>query len=497
MRLHLMILTVIAACALVPSLTPGFAQSQNEARPQNQDAALCSGQASSPDAGIEACTKVLEQEASDSARRRAIALTFRGLAWKAKGDIKNAVTDLTEAIGLDEKFVPAYEARADVLRDNNQCDLALPEYDKVIKLAPDRVPPYLSRALCLIDRNKADEARAALDEAIKRDANNAGGYAVIALGIKARLDVAKNDADGALKTFDAAIALDPKGASLYLDRAAIWSGKGDRDKALADCDQVIKLDENNAGGFAVAAHVLKARFQASDGKLDAAIGEYDEAVKLNPKLVALYIDRAALRDRKGDKEQALADYEAAIKADPASGLAYNARGDFYRAQGDYQHALADYDQAIEKQPNDLTAYGNRALVRFYKGDFAKAADDLKRVAAAQQVNAYPMLLLYLARARDGRKDARDELAGATSKLNKADWPYPVVELFLSKKTPPALESVAAKPEQRCEAQFYIGEWHLTRDAKPAAQKAFQAAVDSCPKDFVEYRGAVEELKRLN
>jgi tetratricopeptide (TPR) repeat protein len=373
----------------------------------------------------------------------------------------------------------------------------LPEYDKVIKLAPDRVPPYLSRALCLIDRNKADEARATLDEAIKRDANNAGGYAVIALGIKARLDVAKNDTDGALKAMDAAIALDPERAPLYLDRAAIWSGKGDRDKALTDCDQAIKLDANNAGGFAVAAHVLKARLLVSDGKLDAAIGEYDEAVKLNPKLVALYIDRAALRDRKGDKEQALADYEAAIKADPASGLAYNARGDFYRAQGDYQHALADYDQAVEKQPNDLTAYGSRALVRFYQGDFAKAADDLKRVAAAQQANAYPMLLLYLARARDGRKDARDELAGATSKLNKADWPYPVVELFLGKKTPPALEGAAAKPEQRCEAQFYIGEWQLTRDAKPAAQKALQAAVDSCPKDFVEYHGAVEELKRLN
>jgi lipoprotein NlpI len=57
-------------------------------------------------------------------------------------------------------------------------------------------------------------------------------------------------------------------------------------------------------------------------------------------------------------------------------------------------------------------------------------------------------------------------------------------------------SAAGKPEERCELEFYVGEWQLTRGNKAEASKALQTAADTCPKDFVEYRGAVEELKRL-
>jgi len=58
-------------------------------------------------------------------------------------------------------------------------------------------------------------------------------------------------------------------------------------------------------------------------------------------------------------------------------------------------------------------------------------------------------------------------------------------------------SAASKAEERCEAQFYNGEWHLLRGNRAAAATALQAATDICSKDFVEYKGAVAELKRLN
>jgi lipoprotein NlpI len=58
-----------------------------------------------------------------------------------------------------------------------------------------------------------------------------------------------------------------------------------------------------------------------------------------------------------------------------------------------------------------------------------------------------------------------------------------------------LVAAASKPEQRSEAQFYVGEWHLLQGERAQATKALQAAVDTCPKDFIEYRGAVEEMKR--
>jgi rhomboid protease GluP len=57
-------------------------------------------------------------------------------------------------------------------------------------------------------------------------------------------------------------------------------------------------------------------------------------------------------------------------------------------------------------------------------------------------------------------------------------------------------SAAGKPEERCEAQFYIGEWHVLKNSTAEAVNALQAAVDTCPKTFIEYLVALVELKRL-
>jgi lipoprotein NlpI len=109
------------------------------------------------------------------------------------------------------------------------------------------------------------------------------------------------------------------------------------------------------------------------------------------------------------------------------------------------------------------------------------------------------LLLYLSEGRGGRREMRDaceELSKAAGKIDAKAWPYPIVELFLGRKSLQAVETAASKPEERWEAQFYIGEWQLLQRASAQAAKTLQTAADICPKDFVEYRGAMEELKRI-
>jgi tetratricopeptide (TPR) repeat protein len=487
----------VALGALVLMTSSGVAQAQTapDGAPENPDLAACQDASKDASASVEACTRLIEQELRDSARRQAVLVALRGLAWKAKGEGQNALNDFSQAIALDSTFAPAYEERGDLLRDNNQCELALTDYDHAILLQPERAPTYISRSACLISNRGFDRARADLDQVIKLDGDKADGLAPLAWTIKGQLDANKGDLDHALEDYDEAIRLNPKQPATYIDRGAVWARKGDNDKAAADLDQAIKLDEKNAGGYAVAALTTKARLDFSTGNPERAIADYDEAIRLDPQRAALYLGRAALRKAMADFDHAAADYDEAIKVEPKSALAHDARGDFYSARGDYDRALVDYDKAIESEPDDLAAYSNRALARFYKGEFAKAIDDFVHVTGAQ-ANAYPMLLLYLSRAHAGRKDATPELAKSLDKLKASDWPYPVVELYLGRKTADAVLAAATTPGQKCEAQFYIGEWQLTRDAKPAAQKALQTAIDTCPKDFVEYRGAVEELKRL-
>ena len=111
-------------------------------------------------------------------------------------------------------------------------------------------------------------------------------------------------------------------------------------------------------------------------------------------------------------------------------------------------------------------------------------------------NAYSAIWRYLAREHVGENGAA-ELEANAARLKSKDWPYPVIELYLGGRSPAEVLSVASKPEERCEAQFYIGEWHLLRGNRAAAATALQAAADICSKDFFEYKGALAELKRLN
>jgi tetratricopeptide (TPR) repeat protein len=136
----------------------------------------------------------------------------------------------------------------------------------------------------------------------------------------------------------------------------------------------------------------------------------------------------------------------------------------------------------------------RGYVRFYQGDFAAAVSALQE--AADGTDAYPILWLYLARVRAGGQDAKRDLELGAAGLKPAQWPSPVIKMFLEQGTPEAMLAAADKPDERCEAQYYLGQWDLLRDKRANSVEALQNAVKSCPRDFIEYAGALAELKRL-
>jgi hypothetical protein len=72
----------------------------------------------------------------------------------------------------------------------------------------------------------------------------------------------------------------------------------------------------------------------------------------------------------------------------------------------------------------------------------------------------------------------------------------VIEFYLGKRSLDAMREAAKSPDEKCEADFYAGEWHLLRGNRTDATTGLQAAADTCPKSFFEYFGAVAELRRV-
>jgi len=142
------------------------------------------------------------------------------------------------------------------------------------------------------------------------------------------------------------------------------------------------------------------------------------------------------------------------------------------------------------------AFNNRGKLFFYNGDFEKAAADLLRVNDLND-DAYAMLWRYLALSHMGQ-DGAAELSANATRLRTKDWPYAVIDFYLGRRSLDEMRTAAAAAaNDKCESAFYVGEWQLLRGNKAESKASLQIAADTCPRTFIEYHGAISELRRLD
>jgi len=181
-------------------------------------------------------------------------------------------------------------------------------------------------------------------------------------------------------------------------------------------------------------------------------------------------------------------------------VVYHARGIELTVKGDYALALADFDKALQLDAKAQGVHFARGRTRFYASDFTRAAGDLE-IAFEAQPNTYTALWLFLARKRGGNNDADDLLERDTRRI-RAGWPAPVIALYMGRTN---VESVniaangsdpAQRREMRCEADFYVAQSHIINGERPRALSLLQEIQRSCPKNLLEYEGAMAELRRI-
>jgi lipoprotein NlpI len=231
-----------------------------------------------------------------------------------------------------------------------------------------------------------------------------------------------------------------------------------------------------------------------------AIADYTTVIKRQPSAEA-YNDRGNAYRLAGRYVEAIADLSEAIRRNPGFAIAYDNRANAYVHEQRFAPALADYDQAIALNGTIADFHSDRGYVRYDVQRFADAAQDLQQSLALDPLQPYAVLWLHLARARL-HADDREELASNAARLDPRHWPAPLVRLFLGDGVPSEVEAAAARGDpaaqrqQRCESDFYLGEWTLDRHDAALARNLLERARQTCPPAYVEYVGAVSELKRL-
>jgi tetratricopeptide (TPR) repeat protein len=131
------------------------------------------------------------------------------------------------------------------------------------------------------------------------------------------------------------------------------------DAAIKGCDAVISETLKNLAN----AYYFRGTAKFGKSDFDGAIGDYGQALRLDPSDTDYLNSRAAAYEAKKDIDRALADYNEAIKTNPNSIYAYNNRGAAFQRKGDLARAAADYGEVTRLQPNNLDAWSARCWVR--------------------------------------------------------------------------------------------------------------------------------------
>ena len=168
-------------------------------------------------------------------------------------------------------------------------------------------------------------------------------------------------------------------AEAFSMRGVAYNNKGDSDRAVADFNEAVQLNPNDARAF----HVRGVAYY-NKSNYDRAIEDFNEAIRLNLDDVDdTFSYRGAAYCKKGDYDRAIEDFNEAIRLNPNDARALNNRGFSFYNKGDYDRALENFDKAVRLNPDRAETFNNRGAAYVTKGDYDRA---LKEFLVAYEKN---------------------------------------------------------------------------------------------------------------
>ncbi len=265
---------------------------------------------------------------------------YRSIAKLNLDDYRGAEEDASKAIELNPYITDAWEVRGVARQNLGDEHGAINDY---------------AHALSLIPYNK----------------QLMFNMAVAQTGVK--------DYEAADSTFAELLNRYPAFENGYLGRARLYLAKTDTVSAIADIDKALQIDPNSFNG-----HTMRADIAIRQGKdkYHEAIEHMDEAIKLQPRVAGLYVNRAFLRYSTNDWFGAMSDYDYALELEPMNKLALFNRGLLEMEVNANDKALADFTKVLTIDPQDVRARYNRAVIYGNKRQYNNAIADVNHVIEA-------------------------------------------------------------------------------------------------------------------
>ncbi len=291
----------------------------------------------------------------------------RALAYETREKHDLAIKDYDEVIRLDPDNVGVYNNRGAEKSTLGRFREAINDYDELIRLMPDFDIAYNNRGAAKAALGQSEEAISDYDEAIRLNPDNENAY--YNRGIE-KFELGQSEE--AISDYDEAIHLNPDNAKTYNNRGAAKAALDQSEEAITDFDKAIYLNPDNAD-----AYNNRGNANSALGRYEGAISDYNEAIRLKPDDASFYKRRGNAKSKLERHNEAIADYDETIRLNPNEANSYQLRAHTKFELRQYDEAIFDCNKEIRLNPDDVTAYLLRGLAESELGQFSEAQQDFQ------------------------------------------------------------------------------------------------------------------------
>ncbi len=263
-------------------------------------------------------------------------LKYDGIHALQIGRFSYAIACFTHALDLQEdQETREYLALAYIRNDD--LEMAVEEFSKLIALHPDNKNYAVNKANLLYELEEYESSRVLCQELLDQDSE-----LVMPLYLLARLDMAEGHLEEAEDHVSDALSKREDFYDGSLLRAEIRYKRDDYEGALSDLDNLI---EN--GNVSDEVLLQKGMVLASMGKSEEAILYYNNVLSQNPFIVEAYGNLAMIHIKAGEYDKASEVISDGLEQNGESSLLISIRAELKDAQGNSEGAESDRKLAEE------------------------------------------------------------------------------------------------------------------------------------------------------
>ena len=318
----------------------------------------------------------------------------------------------SQSAANSQQQLQAHSRQAQEYLKQNRPDLAIPEFRAIVALSPNNVDARANLGVLLFFQGDYGDAVPQLEAALKLKPNLWKIQALLGMAQKrsGNTQIAVENLEKAFpKLQEEKIQIDAG-----MELIEIHTAAGDLDKAAASVSALRSLYPTNAevlylsyriysdlaseamlslslvAPTSARMHQVMAHELEKHGDDEAAIRNYREALKLDPKLPGLHFELAEVLNASSvatEQQQAESEYRAALSVNQFDERAEFRLGDISSRRGDVQEAYAHYSRAVQLQPNDAEANVGLAKVLMLMNQPDKAEPLLQRALQLDPTSA--------------------------------------------------------------------------------------------------------------